>query len=87
VQENRDKARQASPVTYVSQSDPPFLIMHGNRDRLVPCQQSELLRDALQEADVPVTLRIVDGAGHGLGGPGVNQQVLEFLNRHLKPAR
>jgi len=86
VQENKDKAAQANPVTYVSKADPPFLIMHGNRDNLVPYQQSELLRDALQKGGVTVTLKIVEGAGHGLGGPKVNREVVEFLDRHLKPA-
>ncbi len=84
VQANRDKAARANPITYVSKADPPFLIMHGNRDNLVPYQQSELLRDALQKAGVPVTLKIVEGAGHGLGGPEVNRTVEEFLDAHLK---
>jgi len=85
VQENKDKAAQANPITYVSRADPPFLIMHGNRDNLVPYQQSELLRDALQKAGVPVTLSIVEGAGHGLGGPEVMQEVEAFLDAQLKP--
>ena len=85
VQQNKDKAAKASPLTYVSKDDPPFLIMHGNRDNLVPYQQSELLRDALQKAGVEVTLKIVEGAGHGFGGPEIDRQVVEFLERQLKP--
>ncbi len=84
VQQNKDKAAKASPLSYVSQEDPPFLIMHGNRDNLVPYQQSELLRDALQKAGVEVTLNIVEGAGHGFGGPEIDQQVSEFFEKHLK---
>lgn len=87
VQQNKDKVTQANPITYVTPGDPPFLIMHGNRDNVVPYQQSELLRDALQKARVPVTLKIIEGAGHGFGGPEVNRTVEEFLDRHLKPAR
>lgn len=87
VQENKDKAAIANPITYVSKADPPFLIMHGNRDNLVPYQQSELLRDALQKAGVPVTLKIIEGAGHGLGGPEVNRAVEGFLDAQLKPKR
>ncbi|MCU0786401.1 MAG: alpha/beta hydrolase, partial [Verrucomicrobia bacterium] len=87
VQENKDKAARANPITYVSKADPPFLIMHGNRDNLVPYQQSELLRDALQKAGVPVTLKIIEGAGHGFGGPEVNRTVEEFLDAQLKGKR
>jgi acetyl esterase/lipase len=87
VQENPGKAARANPITYVSEGDPPFLIMHGNRDPLVPYQQSELLRDALQGAGVPVKLILVEGAGHGLGGPDVNQSVEAFLDTHLQPGR
>lgn len=86
VPENRDKAAAANPITYITKYDPPFLIMHGNKDNLVPYQQSELLRDALQKAGVPVTLKIVEGAGHGFGGAQIDRQVAEFFDRRLKPA-
>jgi acetyl esterase/lipase len=84
VQENKDKAAAANPITYITKNDPPFLIMHGNKDNLVPYQQSELLRDALQKAGVPVTLKIVEGAGHGFGGREIDRQVAEFFDRRLK---
>jgi acetyl esterase/lipase len=85
VQEHKDKAAAANPITYVSKDDPPFLIMHGNRDPLVPHQQSELLRNALEAAGVPVTLRIIEGAGHGFGGPDIDRVVAGFFDQHLKP--
>ncbi|MCX6910784.1 MAG: alpha/beta hydrolase, partial [Verrucomicrobia bacterium] len=50
LQENKDKARAANPITYVTPDDPPFLIMHGDRDPLVPHHQSELLAAALKKA-------------------------------------
>jgi len=84
VQQNKDKAAQASPLTYISKDDPPFLIMHGDKDNIVPYQQSELLRDALQKAGVPVTLKILTGAGHGFAGPEIEKQVTEFFEAHLK---
>ncbi len=84
VQENKDKAAAANPITYVSKDDSSFLIMHGSKDNVVPYQQSELLRDALQKAGVPVTLKIVEGAGHGFGGREIEQQVAEFFDQQLK---
>ena len=58
--------RDASPLTWVSSDDPPFLILHGENDPLVPIEQSEMLYDALAAAGVPVQLVRVANAGHGL---------------------
>ena len=83
IQENKDAAAKANPITFIGHGDapPPFLIMHGDRDRTVPFNQSELLRDALQAAHADVTLRPVAGAGHGFGGEQNIAPVREFLAR------
>lgn len=86
IQENKDKAKAANPITYVSKDDAPFLIMHGDHDPLVPLAQSQMLRDALARERVPVTLVVVPNAGHGFGGPKIMKQVLEFFDTCLKPA-
>jgi acetyl esterase/lipase len=86
VQENKDKARAASPITYVTPDDPPFLIMHGDRDNLVPHHQSELLEASLRKAGVEVTFHTVQGAGHGFGGPEIVRMVEGFFDKHLKKA-
>ncbi|UCG47885.1 MAG: alpha/beta hydrolase [Phycisphaerales bacterium] len=62
----RTMAVKANPITYVTKNDPPFLIMHGDKDMLVPLHQSRLLYDALKKAGVDATLHVVEGAGHGL---------------------
>ena len=54
IQEHKDRVARANPITYVSKDDSPFLIIHGDKDKLVPYQQSVLLKDALEEAGVPV---------------------------------
>lgn len=59
-----DQAADQSPVTYVSEDDPPFLIMHGKEDVLVPFEQGQLFYDALTAAGVEATLIPVEGAGH-----------------------
>jgi len=82
--EHKDKAAQASPITYVSKDAPPFLIMHGDSDRSVPFNQSELLHAALQKAGVDSTLIPEKGIGHGFSGPQYLPPVREFLNRCLK---
>ncbi len=84
IQENKGKAAKANPITYVSKGDPPFLIMHGDKDPAVPLNQSELLEAALRKAGVTVTLHIVEGAGHGFGGRDVSPMVVAFFDQHLK---
>ncbi len=85
IQENKDKAAKASPITYVTPGDPPFLICHGDADPLVPHHQSELLEAALKKAGVPVTFYTVKGAGHGrFSDPKVVELTQEFLSK-LKP--
>ena len=90
VQENRQKAARANPITYVTRDDPPFLIMHGEADRTVPVNQSELLDAALKKAGVESTFIRIPGAGHG--GPGFQtpenrKRIAEFFDKHLKPAK
>ena len=82
-------ARKASPITYVTKDDPPFLIMHGDKDMSVPLHQSELLYDALKKVGVDATLRVVKGAGHGLrGGEESSEKLFEivadFFDRNVK---
>jgi len=63
-----DLARAASPVHQVHAGAPPFLLVHGADDDLVPTRQSERLRDALAAAAVPHELVVVDGYGHMFPG-------------------
>lgn len=61
--------RAASPVTYITPDDPPFLILHGDRDRTVPLTQSQEFYDKLIAGGVEAHLVIVKGGGHGLNDP------------------
>lgn len=85
IQSCPDRAARASPLTYISADAPPFLIMHGDQDRVVPPHQSEMLADALREAGVEVKLHMVPGAGHGLlPDPSLEAEVKAFFDRHLR---
>ena len=61
-------ARAASPVHQVHAGAPPFLLVHGRDDALVPLHQSERLRAALDTKFVPSELVVVDGYGHMFAG-------------------
>ena len=56
IQENQDAARKASPITYVSKNDPPFMLIHGTSDPVVPFNQSELLAAALKNVGIEALL-------------------------------
>ena len=85
------RAREASPITYVSADDAPFLLLHGDKDDVVPFKLSEMMEAALQQVGVPVRLLNVKGAGHGpsfrgaIDPPDFDQERLNWLNKHLKP--
>jgi acetyl esterase/lipase len=81
--QNKDKAAKASPITYVTKDAPPFLIMHGDRDRTVPFDQSERLDQALKKAGVDVTFVPMKGLGHGFRGLDATRHVEEFLKGHM----
>lgn len=64
-----DTLVQASPVTWITRDDPPFLILQGDADRTVPAAQSQELAAKLQAAGVPTTLVMVKDGPHGLANP------------------
>jgi acetyl esterase/lipase len=85
IRDNPEKVARANPITYVTKDDPPFLVIHGDADLLVPHHQSALLEEALRKAGVPVRLVTIEGGPHG--GETVKQGLstaLEFLTETLR---
>ncbi|WP_421798940.1 alpha/beta hydrolase fold domain-containing protein [Haliscomenobacter sp.] len=81
-----DLAKIASPANYVDKNDPPFLIIHGEKDESVPYQQSKLLSSWLTVKGVKNELIIVKGAPHYgvmFDVEEVREKVLAFLKSHL----
>jgi acetyl esterase/lipase len=62
--------RLASPMTYISATSPPFLILHGGADTEIPASQSQKLYDALRQANVPAELMVYPGTGHNFTRAG-----------------
>jgi acetyl esterase/lipase len=81
--EKEDVAKSASPVTFVTADDPPFLIVHGTDDRTVAIRQAEILYDAQKKVGNNTTFVKITGGGHGIGGPKVDERVTTFLAKHL----
>ncbi|WP_425614375.1 alpha/beta hydrolase fold domain-containing protein [Anatilimnocola sp. NA78] len=85
--EDKEKCDAVSPVNYVSKDNPPFLILHGDHDTLVPYAQSVELKDLLTKSGVEVTLQRLPGAGHGGAAfalPAIAKLTSTFYDKHLK---
>jgi acetyl esterase/lipase len=70
----------ASPVTYITPDDPPFLILHGDRDQVVPLAQSQAFYDRLIAGGVEAQLVLVQGGGHGLNDANEVPSRQELIN-------
>jgi acetyl esterase/lipase len=81
--------REISPINHVSADDPPTLIFHGDKDWIVPIQQSEIIVDKLQKAGVEAKLVVKPGAEHGWPDTSKEMSMLvDWFDRYLKtPAR
>ncbi len=84
LEERKEMVARVNPVTYVTNSSAKFLIVHGDADPSVPHHQSELLAEALEKADVPVSFYTVKGGGHGeFTDPRVPAVTKEFFAANL----
>lgn len=84
---NKEKAYQSSPVSKVTKDAPPFLIIHGNCDQVVPYVQSETLYGLLEKKDCDVTLLTLDGADHAdiqFFQDEVWNRIADFFHEKLK---
>ena len=81
-------AKRVSPITYVNKNNPPIITIHGDKDALVPYEQSVRLHKALNAAGVPNQLVTMPGAGHGGFSYEQNQKawaaIREFLKKNVK---
>jgi acetyl esterase/lipase len=81
-----EKKKDVSPLSFVSKDDPPFLIVHGDADVIVPVEHAKELDSALQAAQVPTELYVVKGGNHGVAGaaePGAAKRADAYMREHL----
>ena len=77
--------RQISPLTHVTADDPPSLIIHGDKDTLVPMQQAEIIVAKLKEVGVPSQLMVKAGAGHGWANIGQDMpRIVDWFDKFLQ---
>lgn len=85
VPDNPEAARKASPVYYVTKDAVPVFMAHGDRDMLVPLNQSDLVAEALDKAGVEYEYYCLLGAGHGgreFWTDEIIDKVIVFIKKH-----
>lgn len=90
IQECKEKTALANPITYVTKDDPPFLILHGMLDCLVPYKQSVILHEALEAGGVSSRLELLPKGQHGgsaFDAAKYETMIDEFLDTHLRGAK
>jgi acetyl esterase/lipase len=81
-----EKLKAVSPALQVTEKAPPFLIIHGDADPLVPLDQSEKLLAALKAANVPCELIVKKGGAHPW--PTIHEEVkvmADWFDKQLVP--
>ncbi len=83
-EEKHAEAVAASPVTYVTKDDPPFITFHGSADQRVAFHHAETIHAALQKASVPSLLIPITNGGHGsVNNPEVISRAKLFISKTL----
>jgi len=83
-EEKHAEAVAASPLTYVSKDDPPFITFHGTKDQRVAFLHAETIHAALQKASVPSLLVPITDGGHGsVNHPEVIKRSHDFVGKIL----
>ncbi len=87
--ESRALAEKMSPAVHVCQGLPPFLLLYGDKDELIPVEQCTEFAAALRKAGVDCEAIVTPGAGHDAGfaskGDQLFVKLIAFFAGHLKP--
>lgn len=79
-------AKSLSPAQLVTSDDAPTYMVHGDKDLIVPLQQSREMQEKLQAANIPVALTVKPGAGHGWKGMTDDEaEFVKWFDRYLRP--
>ena len=77
--------QDVSPISFVSDDDPPIMQVHGTGDVIVPFEHARRLDARLRKANVRSELVVIEGANHSVAGAAMNvsRRAAEFVNQML----
>ncbi|MCC6512207.1 MAG: alpha/beta hydrolase [Pirellulaceae bacterium] len=75
------KKKDVSPISFVSNDDPPIMQVHGDKDDIVPIEHAHKMNEKLQALKVRTELVVVPGGNHGVSGaaPAVSPAASKFV--------
>ncbi len=78
--------KDVSPISFVSQDDPPIMQVHGNKDDIVPIEHARNMHERLDRVGVKTQLVIIEGANHGVAGAGpqIARRAGTFVREELR---
>jgi acetyl esterase/lipase len=81
--------KDVSPISFVSEDDPPVMQVHGDKDVIVPLQHAQNLHKKLLAFGVTSELIVIPGGNHGVAGAGdqVVERAIEFTKKYLLPRK
>jgi len=84
---HKQESFRAGPVNHVRRPAPPFLLVHGTADPIVPHPQAVRFDEALREAGLDSTLKLLEGGGHGRQWEpwqaSLDKELCDFFVKHL----
>ncbi len=97
LEERAELVVLANPVAHIRLGTPPFLIVHGAADGVVPVEQAIALAEALQSNRCEVTIDVLPGADHWFASPSrgvstpdaldaIGRLAIAFFTAHLGAA-
>jgi dipeptidyl aminopeptidase/acylaminoacyl peptidase len=77
--------KDVSPVSFVSQDDPPIMQVHGDKDDIVPLRHASTLHEKLEALGVPSELVVIPGGNHSVAGAAdrVAKRPAAFVRQYL----
>lgn len=83
----KEQGESVSPILFVSPDDPPTLLVHGDKDQLVPLANSTAILATLQKSSVPSELIVIEGGEHGFRSlehrKRSQQAMVAWFEKHL----
>jgi acetyl esterase/lipase len=84
------KAPEVSPLKHVTSDDAPTILIHGDKDDLVPISHSHNIVEEFKKTNVKNELIVIEGAAHGFDAAGNKRMydgMLRWFDQHLKAAK
>jgi len=74
-----------SPINYVKKEIPKTLLIHGDKDRVVPISQSLLLKEKMESLDIPIQFHVLEGVDHAFmdARPEQKEQTQKWITEFI----